>query len=267
MRLWFNLFFFFTVPFVLSCKSWNVTKPLVWLARPPPGAPQFQDLPPCHLWCHATCTHRRKVGKAVSRQVRSKVRGLLCLLCLSSLNKTRLLPFNFHNKPTAGPPGSTLQTPRSSTQHPCALAKTCLRLGRAGPWPGPSVLVSLCPVCDRPVTGLPSEPPRLSSAPAHLPAGKRPSPDAGASSCLRLPTRVQVSSWFLSSAFAFSLSPYPSRGDLSGPFRCPRSSASVRQVLCGNCFTCRCLLDTFVGREKLHVLLLLHHLGKSPSPF
>ena len=39
----------------------------------------------------------------MSRQVRSKVRGLLCLLCLSSLNKTRLLPFNFPNKPTAGP--------------------------------------------------------------------------------------------------------------------------------------------------------------------
>ena len=32
--------------FVLSCKTWNVTKPGAWLARCPPGAQQSQGFSP-----------------------------------------------------------------------------------------------------------------------------------------------------------------------------------------------------------------------------
>lgn len=126
---------------------------------------------------------------------------------------------------------------------------------------------SHCPACHRPATGLSSEPPGspllqlISLLIRGLPQMQGPLRTFSS------PRGVQVPSCFLSSSFAFFFSPYPLCGDLSCPFRCPRSSASVQQVLCGNCFTCRCILDTFVGREKLHVLLLLHHLGKSPSPF
>ena len=52
-------------------------------------------------------------------------------------------------------------------------------------------------------------------------------------------------------------------GDLFCPFRCPRASASVQQVLCENCSICRCILDAFVGRDELHILLLLCHLDSS----
>ena len=45
-------------------------------------------------------------------------------------------------------------------------------------------------------------------------------------------------------------------GDLSCPFWCPRSSASVQPVFCENCSICRCILDAFVERDELHVLLL-----------
>ena len=31
-----------------------------------------------------------------------------------------------------------------------------------------------------------------------------------------------------------------------------------------NCYTCRCVLDTFVERDKLHVFLVLYHLDFSP---
>ena len=43
-------------------------------------------------------------------------------------------------------------------------------------------------------------------------------------------------------------------------FLASKSSASVQLVLCENCSICRCILDAFVKREKLHLLLLLHHL-------
>ena len=49
-------------------------------------------------------------------------------------------------------------------------------------------------------------------------------------------------------------------GDISCPFRCLRSSVSVQQVLCENSSICRFILAAFVGRDELHILLLLHHL-------
>ena len=37
----------------------------------------------------------------------------------------------------------------------------------------------------------------------------------------------------------------------SSPFRSPRYSTSVKQVLCDNCSICRCILDVLVGRGEL----------------
>ena len=47
-------------------------------------------------------------------------------------------------------------------------------------------------------------------------------------------------------------------GDFSCPYRCPRSSTSVQQVLCENCSICRCILDVLVRGGKLHILLFCH---------
>ena len=49
-------------------------------------------------------------------------------------------------------------------------------------------------------------------------------------------------------------------GDLSCPFQCPGSSTSVQPVHRDSCSFCRCILDAFPKRDKLYVLLLLHHL-------
>ena len=43
------------------------------------------------------------------------------------------------------------------------------------------------------------------------------------------------------------------------------SSVSVQHVLCENCSICRCILDVFMGRDELHVLLLLRHLDSPPE--
>ena len=88
-------FFFFTMVFVFSCKSWNVAKPGARLVRPPPGAQQFQDLPPILSMVPWACAHSRHVVRAVSREVGNKVRGLPCFLFSEA--RTRLLPFNFPN--------------------------------------------------------------------------------------------------------------------------------------------------------------------------
>ena len=76
----FIFFFFNTVLFVLSCRSWDVVDPLAWLARHSPGAQQFQDslsvLSMVLLGLHS----QQEVVRAVSRQVRTKTRGLLCFL-------------------------------------------------------------------------------------------------------------------------------------------------------------------------------------------
>lgn len=47
-------------------------------------------------------------------------------------------------------------------------------------------------------------------------------------------------------------------GIFSHPFWCLRSSASVQQVLCASCSTCRCILDVLVGRGEPQTLLFCH---------
>ena len=82
------------------------------------------------------------------------------------------------------------------------------------------------------------------------------------------PPEAQVLSHFLSSSFSLLLfGPIWLCGNLSCPFKCLRSSAHVQLVLCENCFMCRYILDAFMGRDELHVLLLLHHLDSSPKVF
>ena len=65
----------------LPWKTWNVAKPGAWLARPPPEAQLSQDSSPVlsmglqvlhSLWSLPV--------RAVPRQVRSKVTGLLCFV-------------------------------------------------------------------------------------------------------------------------------------------------------------------------------------------
>ena len=90
------------------------------------------------------------------------------------------------------------------------------------------------------------------------------SPDMGTSPHLHIPARG-AGSVLLPVLFLFPSSffcPTWLRGDLVYPFRCPRSSASVQQVLCENCSICRCIPDVYVQRDELPVLLLLCHLGK-----
>ena len=70
--------------FVLSYKTWNVIKPGAWLSRAPPRAQESQDLPPILSMVLKSCTNSRQshslAVRAVSRQVRSKARGLLCFV-------------------------------------------------------------------------------------------------------------------------------------------------------------------------------------------
>lgn len=47
-------------------------------------------------------------------------------------------------------------------------------------------------------------------------------------------------------------------GDFSSPFRCPRSSASVQEVVCENCSICRCILGIPVRRGRSRILLFRH---------
>lgn len=77
---------------------------------------------------------------------------------------------------------------------------------------------------------------------------------------LHSPPRIKVlfhlffSSFFPISFFHPFLSSY---GDLSCTFKWPRPSASFQSELCENRSICRCVLDTFVGRDKLHVSTIL----------
>ena len=79
---------------------------------------------------------------------------------------------------------------------------------------------------------------------------------------LHSPPRTKVLSHFLFSSFFLLLSSYLVIWGSFLYFRCPRSSASVQ--FCENCYTCRCVLDTFVERDKLRVFLVLYHLDFSP---
>ena len=54
--------------------------------------------------------------------------------------------------------------------------------------------------------------------------------------------------------------PTPLCREFSCPFGHPWSSVSVQLGFCEKCSICRCSLDAFVGRDELHILLLLRHL-------
>ena len=57
------------------------------------------------------------------------------------------------------------------------------------------------------------------------------------------------------------------QGNWSYPLRCPKSSANVEQVLCEDCFICRCILNVLARRDKFHIILF-HHLDSSlPAGF
>ena len=90
--LWPLLSWFLCMPsfmlmlFVLSCKTWSVVKLRAWLASPLPGAQQSQNSSPIlsvalqvlHSQLVVTHSHSQSFTvRAVSRQIRSKVRGLL----------------------------------------------------------------------------------------------------------------------------------------------------------------------------------------------
>ena len=73
--------------FVLLRKTWNVVKPGAWLARLPPGAQQSQDFSPIlsiYGAANPALTADRHseslLARAVSRRVRSKLRGLLSIV-------------------------------------------------------------------------------------------------------------------------------------------------------------------------------------------
>ena len=62
---------------------------------------------------------------------------------------------------------------------------------------------------------------------------------------------VQVPSLFFCLCFFFFLLPYPGMWGVSCLLGGLRSSASVQQVLCRSCSTCRCISDVFVGRKVI----------------
>ena len=75
---------FMLMLFVLSCKTWNVVKPGTWLVRATLWVQQFQDLSPVLSMVpqgfHSQQAVKALTVRAVSRQVRSKVRDLVCLV-------------------------------------------------------------------------------------------------------------------------------------------------------------------------------------------
>ena len=72
------------------------------------------------------------------------------------------------------------------------------------------------------------------------------------------PPRAQVPSSIRSSSFSLLTMVLPDySGNISYPFKYLRSSARVQQLLCEIYSTSRCILDTFMERRELHVLLLL----------
>ena len=64
-------------------------------------------------------------------------------------------------------------------------------------------------------------------------------------------SEVHVPSLFFCFGFFFFLLPYPGTWGVSCPLGSLRSSASVQQVFCRSCSTCRCIFDVFVGRKVI----------------
>lgn len=174
---------------------------------------------------------------------------------LSSLWSSLLQEMLLHSN-SCPLPGSALQTPLSSTQ-PCSVpGDTQLRLECAGeqhgPWAQFFVLPStdqlLCSPRSRKVPFCPSGFPYWEGA--SLSCRNLSSPSAPDQECWSLP----ISSFL--SFFSFF---YPTQlhGNLYCPFRCPRSSTSIQQVLCENSI-CRCILDALVRRCEFYLLLFCH---------
>ena len=152
------------------------------------------------------------------------------------------------------PPGFALQSLHSSPQPPCGLGHTRPVWGVQGCGTdhlcrSHSVLSATDQPFHSPLTA--SDAPFLSELISPLVMGlpwmREPLPSFSS----------PPGSFFFPSFFH----PTQLRGDLSCPFWCPRSSASVQLVFCENCSICRCILDAFVERDELRILPLLHHLG------
>ena len=81
---------------VLSCKTWKVLKAGACWPDHLPGLNNLKIPSPSHLRCCKSCTHSRQsfTLRSVSRQVRSKVRGLLCFVleALTSLSNFSNIP-------------------------------------------------------------------------------------------------------------------------------------------------------------------------------
>ena len=86
---------FMLIMFVLCCKTWNVTKPGAWLARPLQGLNNLKIYPPFYLWCCKSCTQAVTPSHSQSGQCpgRLEARSEAVLLCLWSLNKTIFVQF------------------------------------------------------------------------------------------------------------------------------------------------------------------------------
>ena len=137
-------------------------------------------------------------------------------------------------------------------------SRHALRLGQEALRRGPSVYISLCPACHRCASALSSEPPRLPSCPSWSPNHRGVFPRCGTLSSPSTPSSHGCRSH---SVFSFLLSffhPTCLPGYLSSSFKFSRYSTSVQQVLCENCFICRCILDVLVGRGVLHIPLFCH---------
>ena len=74
---------FMLILFVLSGKTWDVVKLRLGWPDPLQGPNNLRVHPLSYLWCRKACTHqavRSLTVRAVSGQVRCKVRGLLCFV-------------------------------------------------------------------------------------------------------------------------------------------------------------------------------------------
>ena len=155
-------------------------------------------------------------------------------------------------------PEFTLQT-CFSTQPTTALADTRLRLGSEGLWHRPSVQVLFSPAVHGPACALASDSPQNTpSISPDLTTRKGAFPGLVTSPFLQLPSHRCRSHSSSSLFFLFSLLSYPLYRNIFLSFWCLRSSASVQQVLCASCSTCRCILDVLVGRGEPHTLLFCH---------
>ena len=138
-------------------------------------------------------------------------------------------------QPTAVLSADLLSQPHIPALSPAPHQWTCLRRGTQGC--GTDHLCrshSVLPATDQ-LSRSPPSPRSSPSVPDDHSAGEGASLGVGTSLLLQLPQRHRSHS---TSSFLFFFSffhPTQLRRDLSCPFRCPRSSVSVQQLLCENC--------------------------------